>query len=77
MRLRLKKSVDIKGYPMHIAKIFTAMKSYGLIVADRGGNMYIQGTMDENWDNGVLNPIFHNFHVTDFEVIELGWKPES
>jgi hypothetical protein len=77
MRLRLKKSVDISGYPPHMRKIFTAMKTYGLIVADRGGNMYIQGTLDDRWDNGLLNPIFHDFHVTDFEVIQLGWNPQS
>jgi hypothetical protein len=39
--------------------------------------MYIQGTMDPRWDNSVLNPIFQNFHVTDFEVIQQGWNPSS
>ena len=48
---------------------------YGLIVADRGGNMYIQGTMDNRWDNSVLNPAFHSLYASDFEVIKLGWKP--
>jgi hypothetical protein len=77
MRFRLKQSVDISGYPEPIRKIFQAMKTYGLIVADRGGNMYIQGTMDSRWDNGILNPAFHDLHVTDFEVIQLGWNPTS
>ncbi len=77
MRLRLKPNVDISRYPMHMRKIFTAMKTYGLIVTDRGSNMYIQGTMDPRWDNSLLNPIFHDFHVTDFEVIQLGWKPST
>jgi hypothetical protein len=53
------------------------MKTYGLIVADRGGNMYVQGTMDSRWDNNVLNPAFHSLHVSDFEVIKLGWQPTS
>ena len=60
MRLRLKASKDISGYPAPIRKIFQAMKTYGLIVADRGGNMYVQGTMDSRWDNNVLNPAFHS-----------------
>jgi hypothetical protein len=77
MRLRLKQSVDISGYPPEIRKIFQAMKTYGLIVADRGGNMYVQGTMDSRWNNGVLNPAFHDLHVSDFEIIKLGWKPTS
>lgn len=77
MRMRLKASVDISGYPAPMRKIFQAMKTYGLIVADRGGNMYIQGTLDSRWDNGVLNPAFHSLDASDFEVIKLGWKPVS
>jgi hypothetical protein len=77
MRLRLKASVNISGYPPEIQRIFQAMKDYGLIVADRGGNMYVQGTMDSRWDNNVLNPAFHSLHVSDFEVIKLGWQPTS
>lgn len=73
-RFRLKASFDVTRYPPHIAKIFNAMKTYGLIVADRGGNMYVQGTMDSRWDNTILNPAFHSLHVTDFEVIKQGWR---
>lgn len=72
-RLRLKASKDISGYPAEIRKIFQAMKTYGLIIADNGGNMYVTGTMDPEWDNGVLNPAFHSLHAGDFEVIKLGW----
>jgi hypothetical protein len=75
MRLRLKKSKDISKYPPHLRKIFQAMKTYGLIVADRGGNMYVQGTMDTRWDNDVLNPAFHGLNISDFEVVKLGWNP--
>jgi hypothetical protein len=76
MRLRMKKSVDVARYPLHLRKIFTAMKTYGLIVTDRGGNMYVQGTMDERWNNAVLNPIFYEHDISEFEVIELGWQPQ-
>jgi hypothetical protein len=76
MRLRLKASVDISGYPPEIQKIFQAMKTYGLIVADNGGNLYVTGTMDQRWHSRVLNRTFHSLRATDFEVIELGWgKP--
>ncbi len=77
-RLRLKASFDISGYPPEIRKIFQAMKTYGLIVADNGGNLYVTGTMDQRWNNRVLNRTFHSLHATDFEVIELGWgRPEG
>lgn len=77
MRLRLKPTTDLSGLSPQMKKIFQAMKTYGLIVADRGGNMYVQGTMDPRWDNGELNPAFHNLHASDFEVIKLGWRPTS
>ena len=72
-RLRLKASKNISGYPAPVRRIFQAMKTYGLIVADRGGNMYVTGTMDPRWDNGILNPAFHALKASDFEVIKLGW----
>jgi len=50
------------------------MKRYGLIVADNGSDMYISGTMDARWDNGVLNPAFAALTADDFEVIQLGWQ---
>jgi len=77
MRLRLKASTDISGFSPEMQKIFQAMKTYGLIVADRGGNMYVQGTMDARWDNDMINPAFHRLGASDFEVIQLGWKPTS
>jgi hypothetical protein len=72
-RLRLKASVDISGYPPDVRKIFQAMKTYGLIVADNGADMYVSGTMDPAWNNDVLNPAFHSLRADDFEVIVLGW----
>ncbi len=74
-RLRLKASVDISGYPADVRKILQAMKTYGLIVADNGTDLYVTGTMDPGWDNGVLNPAFHSLTADDFEVVELGWRP--
>jgi hypothetical protein len=72
-RLRLKASKSLAGYPPEIQKIFQAMKTYGLIVADNGTDMYVSGTMDPAWDNDVLNPAFHGLHADDFEVVKLGW----
>jgi hypothetical protein len=72
-RLRLKASKDISAYPSDVQKIFRAMKRYGLILADNGSDMYIQGTMDSRWNNDVLNPAFHSLIADDFEVVQLGW----
>jgi len=74
-RLRMKSSVDLTPYPPAMQKIFRAMKTYGLILADNGTDMYIQGTMDSRWNNDVLNPAFHALDADDFEVIQRGWNP--
>jgi len=74
-RLRLKASKDISGFDPWVQKIFRAMKTYGLIVADNGTDMYISGTWDDRWDNDVLNPAFDQLTASDFEVVKLGWNP--
>ena len=51
------------------------MKTYGLIVADNGTDMYVSGTWDDRWDNDILNPAFDALTASDFEVIQLGWRP--
>jgi hypothetical protein len=74
-RLRLKAGTDISSFDPAVQKIFRAMKTYGLIVADNGTDMYVSGTWDERWDNDVLNPAFEALTASDFEVIQLGWNP--
>ena len=74
-RLRLKASTDISSHPSYVQKIFQAMKTYGLIVADNGTDMYVTGAYDTRWDNDVLNPAFASLKASDFEVVELGWRP--
>ena len=74
-RLRLKADRDISGFPPEIQRIFRAMKTYGLLVADNGTDMYVSGTYDTRWDNDVLNPAFGQLSACDFDVVQLGWGP--
>jgi hypothetical protein len=74
-RLRLKASKDISGFPDPLRRIFQAMKTYGLIVADNGSDLYVSGTYDTHWDNDILNPAFAAIKGSDFEVVQLGWQP--
>jgi hypothetical protein len=78
-RLRLKSSVDVaqKTSDPDVQKIFRAMQKYGLIVADNGSDMYITGTYDLRWDNGILNPAFGALSASDFEVVQLGYNPSG
>ena len=41
MRVRLKASFDISGYPQQAKVILQALKTYGMIVADNGSNWFI------------------------------------
>ena len=74
-RLRLKSSRNISGFPPEVQRIFRAMQRYGLIVADNGSDMYVSGTYDTRWNNGVLNPAFRALTANDFEVVRLGYQP--
>ena len=76
-RLRLKASKDISGFSEPLRRIFQAMKTYGLIVADNGSDMYVSGTYDTRWDNDQLNPAFGAIKASDFEVVQLGWQPAA
>ncbi|HEY7095697.1 MAG TPA: hypothetical protein VH437_03170 [Terriglobales bacterium] len=70
MRLRLKNSFDISHYSASNQVILTAMKKYGLILADNGSSMYISGAPDNRWNNDDL----HNLSAvtaSDFEVVEM------
>jgi hypothetical protein len=74
-RLRLKETRDISGFTPEIQRIFRAMKRHGLIVADNGSDLYVTGTYDTRWNNGVLNPAFRALTADDFEVVLLGAAP--
>ena len=76
-RLRLKASKDLSSFPAQVQRILQAMKTYGLIVADNGSDMYVSGTYDTFWDNDILNPALASVAASDFEVIQLGWHPTS
>ena len=76
-RLRMKASVNISGYPAYLQRIFQAMKTYGLIVADNGSDMYITGSSDPRWEEAMddIVPAFHGLRADQFEVVQLGWNP--
>ncbi len=74
-RLRLKAATDISSYPAPIRKIYQALKTYGLIVADNGSDMYVTGAYDTRWDSPLVGPSWPGLHASDFEVVQLGWQP--
>jgi hypothetical protein len=69
LRLRLKASFDISGYPADDQVILTAMKKYGLILADNGSAIFISGAPDNRWNNTDLN-LLKQITASSFEVVQ-------
>ncbi len=70
-RLRLKASFDISGFPADDLVILTALKKYGMILADNGSGIFISGAPDDHWNNSDLN-LLKTITASDFEVVEMG-----
>ena len=71
-RLRLRATTPISSFSTLNQTILTAMMNYGLILADNGGNFFVQGTPDARWSDSDLG----NWHSgaspitpADFDVI--------
>jgi hypothetical protein len=56
-RFRLKSSFDVDPFSRDVQIILTAMKQYGLILADNGSSWFISGAPDDRWDNDVLREL--------------------
>lgn len=70
-RLRLKAGYDISSFSETNQIILTAMKTYGLMLADVGSDMFITGAPHEKWDNDDLKNL-KQVTLDNFEVIDLG-----
>jgi len=71
MRVRLKASFDISGYPASAQVILRALKKYGMIVADNGSDWYLSGVADSRWNDDEMNSL-KNLQGSDFEVVRMG-----
>ena len=56
-RFRLKEEYDISGFSPEVQVILTALKRYGMILADNGSAWYLSGAPDARWDNDVLREL--------------------
>jgi len=69
LRLRLKASVDISTFSLQNRVILTALKHYGMIVADNGSSWYISGAPDSRWNNDDLHEL-SKISGSDFEAVD-------
>ena len=71
LRLRLKAEFDISGFSPRNQVILKALKKYGMLVADNGGDWFISGAPDDRWDDEDLSQL-KKIKGKDFEVVYTG-----
>jgi hypothetical protein len=71
LRLRLKSGFDISSYSKENQVILTALKKYGMFVADNGGDWYLSGAPNPKWDDDDLHKL-KQVKGKDFEVVDTG-----
>ena len=69
LRLRLRADFPIAGFPRQARIVLTALKRYGMIVADNGSSWYVSGAPHPSWSNDQLHSL-HGVHGSDFVVVD-------
>ena len=69
VRVRLKASVDIAGFRRQARVVLTALKRYGMILADNGSPWYVSGAPAAGWDDDDLHGL-GRITGADFEVVD-------
>ena len=74
LRVRLKASIDISGFPRQARIVLQALKTYGMILADNGSSWYITGAPSPGWSNDDLHTL-GRITGSDFEVVDTSSLP--
>jgi hypothetical protein len=69
-RFRLKASFDMTKFSPMNQVILTALKTYGMFVADNGSSWFLSGVPDERWNNDDLHNLQNGVHGSDFEAVD-------
>ncbi len=71
LRLRMRADYDLSRFRGQSLVIATALKRYGMIVADNGSNWFISGAPDTRWDDEDLNQL-KGIPGSAFEAVQTG-----
>jgi hypothetical protein len=71
LRLRLKASFDLTPYHGQSLVVLTALKKYGMMVADNGSNWFVSGAADARFDDTDLDQL-KSVPGSAFEVVDTG-----
>jgi hypothetical protein len=69
LRLRLRADYPLAGFPRQARIVLTALKRYGMIVADNGSSWYIGGEPNAHWSNDDLHTL-GRVPGSAFEVVD-------
>jgi hypothetical protein len=78
-RFRLRADFDISPFSEDNQAILTALKSYGMVLADNGGPWFLSGAPDAGWDDEELQELGRIIGA-DFEAVDqsgLMLQPDS
>ncbi len=70
-RFRLKASFDISAFPPNVQVILTALKRYGMMLADNGSSWFMSGAPDPRWDDDELVSWFRRVPGSAFEAVDV------
>jgi hypothetical protein len=69
LRVRLKSSYPIAGFPPQARVVLRALKEYGMILADNGSDWYVTGAPHPKWSNDQLHAL-NRVPGSAFEVVD-------
>jgi hypothetical protein len=70
MRVRLRADYNISGFSPEATVILTALKKYGMFMADNGSDNFISGAHDPRWNVDALRHLLR-VKTKDLEVVEM------
>ncbi len=71
LRMRMKAAFDCSGFSKEVQVVCTALKKYGMILADNGSNWFISGVPDKRWNDDALRDI-KKISGNAFEALDTG-----
>jgi hypothetical protein len=71
LRVRMKASYDCSEMSSEAQVVCTAMKRFGMLLADNGSNWYVSGAPDPRWDDDALGDL-KSIPGDAFEVVDTG-----
>ena len=70
-RFRLRADFDTSAFSPANQVILTALKEYGMILADNGSAWFVSGVPDERWNNDDLRALRNNVRGADFQAVDV------